>query len=125
MSFARENITAMSIPIKSAMIDTTSYTPTSGSDIYISRIVKNLLDDNEIINISQAHRLMKEQFSRDENIANINRKLTETSNNELTISVDFGTKTSWESSLVTRLNEIPHIITLVKVHNVLLKHNWH
>lgn len=108
MSFARENITAKSIPIKSAMIDTTSYTPTSGSDIYISRIVKNLLDDNEIINISQAHRLMKEQFSRDENIANINRKLTETSNNELTISVDFGTKTSWESSLVTQLNEIPY-----------------
>ena len=35
MSFARENITARSIPIKSAMIDTTSYTPTSGSDIYI------------------------------------------------------------------------------------------
>lgn len=108
MSFARENITARSIPIKSAMIDTTSYTPTSGSDIYISRIVKNLLDDNEIINISQAHRLMKEQFSRDENIANINKKLTETSNSELTISVDFGTKTSWESSLVTQLNEIPY-----------------
>lgn len=106
--FARENITARSIPIKSAMIDTTSYTPTSGSDIYISRIVKNLLDDNEIINISQAHRLMKEQFSRDENIANINRKLTETSNNELTISVDFGTKNSWESSLVTQLDEIPY-----------------
>lgn len=108
MSFARENITTRSIPIKSAMIDTTSYTPTSGSDIYISRIVKNLLDDNEIINISQAHRLMKEQFSRDENIANINRKLTETSNNELTISVDFGTKNSWESSLVTQLDEIPY-----------------
>lgn len=108
MSFARENITTRSIPVKSAMIDTTSYTPTNGSDIYISRIVKNLLDDSEVINISQAHRLMKEQFSRDENIANINRKLTETSNNELTISVDFGTKTSWESSLVTQLNEIPY-----------------
>ncbi|MCC9859130.1 AAA family ATPase, partial [Streptococcus agalactiae] len=68
MSFARENITTRSIPVKSAMIDTTSYTPTNGSDIYISRIVKNLLDDSEVINISQAHRLMKEQFSRDENI---------------------------------------------------------
>lgn len=108
MSFARENITTRSIPIKSAMIDTTSYTPTNGSDIYISRIVKNLLDDNDLVNLSQAHRLMKEKFSRDSNIMNINRKLTETSNNELTISVDFGTKTSWESSLVTQLNEIPY-----------------
>ena len=108
ISFARENISARSIPIKSAMIDTTSYSPMSGSDIYISRIVKNLLEDNEIINISQAHRLMKEQFSRDENIVNINKKLTETSNRKLTISVDFGTKTSWESTLIAQLNNIPY-----------------
>lgn len=108
MSFARENITTRSIPIKSAMIDTTSYTPINGSDIYISRIVKNLLDDNDLVNLSQAHRLMKENFSKDSSIMNINRKLTETSNSELTISVDFGTKTSWESSLVTQLNEIPY-----------------
>lgn len=108
MSFSRENITTRSVPIKSAMIDATTYTPTNGSDIYISRIVKNLLDDNELINISQAHRLMKEKFSRDSNIMNINRKLTETSNNKLTISVDFGAKNTWESSLVTQLNEIPY-----------------
>ncbi|WP_024822616.1 ATP-dependent nuclease [Aminobacterium mobile] len=107
-SFARENITARSIPVKSAMIYTTSYTPNSGSDIYISRIVKNLLDDDEIIGISQAHRLMKEQFSKDESVANINKKLAETSNKELSISVDFGTKNSWESSLVTQLDDIPY-----------------
>lgn len=51
-SFARENITSRSIPVKSAMIDTTTYTPISGSDIYISRIVKNFLEDDEIISIS-------------------------------------------------------------------------
>ena len=108
MSFARENITARSVPIKSAIIDTTSYTPTSGSDLYISRIVKNLLDDNEIIDISQAHRLIKEQFSRDDNIANINKKLSKSSNSKLSISVDFGPKNSWENSLITQLNEIPY-----------------
>lgn len=108
MSFARENITSRRIPIKSAIIDTTSSTSISGSDIYISRIVKNILDENDIINISQAYRMMKEKFSQDKSIAFINDKLTKSSNNNLSIAVDFGTKNSWESSLVTHLNNIPY-----------------
>ena len=58
--------------------------------------------------ISQAHRLMKEQFSKDESVVNINKKLAKTSSKKLSISVDFGTKNSWESSLVTQLNDIPY-----------------
>lgn len=107
-SFARENMTSRSIPVKSAMVDTTSYTPTSGSDIYISRIVKNLLENDEIVGISQAHRLMKEQFAKDKSVSVINKKLAEASNKELTISVDFGSKNSWEYSLITNLNDIPY-----------------
>ena len=107
-SFARENITYRSIPIKSAMIDTTSYTPISGSDVYISRIVRNLLDENEIVSVTQAHRMMKERFSEDPSIVSINQKLAETSNQDLSISVDFGTRNSWENSLVTQLSNIPY-----------------
>lgn len=107
-SFARENITSRSIPIKSAMIDTTSYTPISGSDFYISRIVRNILDENEIVSVTQAHRMMKEKFSEDPSIVSINQKLAETSNQDLSISVDFGTRNSWENSLVTQLNNIPY-----------------
>ena len=101
-------MTSRSIPVKSAMVDTTSYTPTSGSDIYISRIVKNLLENDEIVGISQAHRLMKEQFAKDKSVSAINKKLAEASNKELTISVDFGSKNSWEYSLITNLNDIPY-----------------
>ena len=107
-SFARENITSRSIPVKSAMIDTTSYTPISGSDFYISRIVKNILNENEIVSVTQAHRMMKEKFSEDPSIVSINQKLAETSNQDLSISVDFGTRNSWENSLVTQLNNIPY-----------------
>lgn len=107
-SFARENITSRSIPVKSAMIDTTSYTPISGSDFYISRIVRNILDENEIVSVTQAHRMMKEKFSEDPSIVSINQKLAETSNQDLSISVDFGTRNSWENSLVTQLNNIPY-----------------
>ena len=107
-SFARENITYKSIPVKSAMIDTTSYTPTNGSDIYISRIVKNILENNEIIDISQAYRLMKDSFSSDKSISAINKKLTGTSDKNISISVDFGNKNSWEYSLITNLDDIPY-----------------
>lgn len=107
-SFARENITSRSISVKSAMIDTTSYTPISGSDFYISRIVRNILDENEIVSVTQAHRMMKEKFSEDPSIVSINQKLAETSNQDLSISVDFGTRNSWENSLVTQLNNIPY-----------------
>lgn len=107
-SFARENITSISIPIKSAMIDTISYTPISSSDIYINRIVRNILNENEIVNVTQAHRMMKEKFSQDPSIISINQKLAETSDRDLSISVDFGTRDYWENSLVTQLNNIPY-----------------
>ena len=79
MSFSRENITTRSIPIKSAMIDTNSYTSNVGTDIYISRILKNILEEREIVNISQSHRIMKESFSRNSAIENINEKIKEIS----------------------------------------------
>lgn len=108
ISFARENITPRNIPVKSALIDTTSYTPINGSDIYISRIIKNLLEENEIIDVSQAHRLMKDTFSKNKGIESINKKLTNSIQNELTIGVDFGTRNSWENSLVTKLSGVPY-----------------
>ncbi|HDH50279.1 MAG TPA: hypothetical protein ENH04_02630 [Nitrospirae bacterium] len=39
-SFARDTITAKSIPLKSALIDSSSYRYRSGSDVYISQIIR-------------------------------------------------------------------------------------
>jgi putative ATP-dependent endonuclease of OLD family len=61
-SCAREAITAKSIPIKSAFIDSSSNRYQNGSDIYISRIVKDFLASEDIVNISQEHRKMKDFF---------------------------------------------------------------
>ena len=108
MSFSRENITTRSMPIKSAMIDTNSYTSNVGTDIYISRILKNILEEREIVNISQSHRIMKESFSRNSAIEDINKKLKGISKHDLKLSVDFGNKNSWESSLATQLNGVPY-----------------
>ena len=107
-SFARENITLRSLPEKSALIDSTSYTPISGSDIYISRIIKNILEENEIVKIAQVHRIMKENFSKESVVMGINQKLEDIANEKVTISVDLGNKNSWESFLITELDDIPY-----------------
>ena len=61
-SFARETITSRSIPIKSALIDSARARVLNGSDVYISRIIRENLEDKERVEISQAHREMKEAF---------------------------------------------------------------
>lgn len=75
-TFARdEGVTPRTIPIKSALIDSASHKLQNGSDVYISRIVKEFLDSNEIVEISQAHRKMKEFFMGEDAIKKINEKI--------------------------------------------------
>jgi putative ATP-dependent endonuclease of OLD family len=110
-SFARdENITPRTIPIKSALIDSASNKFQNGSDIYISRIVKEFLDSNEIVEISQAHRKMKEFFMSEEAIKKINDKIktaAKISEKKIELSVELSSKNAWESSLMTYLEDIP------------------
>lgn len=109
-SFSRQMITIRSIPIKSAMIDSSSYRYQNGSDVYISRIVKDLLSAEEVTAVAQAHRNMKETFIGDDSIKVINERISKASSiidGEVSLSVDLGTKNAWENSLVTQLNDIP------------------
>lgn len=130
-SCARENITARSIPIKSALIDSSSNRYQNGSDIYISRIVKDFLEPEDIVSISQAHRKMKDVFMDDTAIQNINTKIktaTKISSKDVKLSVDLSSKNAWEGSLMTYFDNIPfHHIgkgeqSIVKT-NLALSHN--
>ena len=109
-SFARENITARSIPIKSAMIDSSSNRYRNGSDIYISRIVRDNLEPGDIVDISQAHRKMRENFMRDISIQAINDKIKQSvkiSDKKVELSVELLSKNAWENSLMTYLDDVP------------------
>lgn len=109
-SFARELITSRSIPIKCAYIDSTSARFQNGSDVYISRIVKDLLSPEEIISVSQSHRQMKEVFMEAPAIDAINKKITVASkitDKSIKISVELSAKNAWESGLMTYLNDVP------------------
>ncbi|MBI2420341.1 MAG: AAA family ATPase, partial [Ignavibacteriales bacterium] len=109
-SCAREYITARSIPIKSALIDSSSQRYQNGSDIYISRIIRDYLEDKEIIDISQAYRKMKDQFMGEAAIKAINDKIntaTKISDKNVKLSVDLSSKNAWETSLMTYLDDVP------------------
>ena len=91
-SCAREPITTRSVRklIKVALIDSASNKYQNGSDIYISRIIRNDLVDNERVQLSQAYRKMKESFMADASVQAINKKISTNSKiteKELSISV--------------------------------------
>lgn len=105
-----ESISPRAIPIKSALIDSSSNKLQNGSDIYISRIIKEFLDSNEVVEISQAHRKMKEFFMGQEAIKKINEKIktaSKISDKKVELSVELSSKNAWESSLMTYLEDIP------------------
>ena len=109
-SFAREGITVKSIPVKSVLIDSASTRFQNGSDVYISKIIKDDLVEKEIVDLSQAYRKLKEAFMADESVAAINKKITgkaDISTKTVHISVDLSAKNSWETSLMTYLEGIP------------------
>lgn len=109
-SFAREVVTVKSIPVKSVLIDSTSTRFQNGSDVYISKIIKDDLVEKEIVDLSQAYRKLKESFMADKSVEAINNKITgkaDISTKTVNISVDLSAKNSWETSLMTYLEGIP------------------
>lgn len=109
-SFARKGITARNIPIKSALIDSSSTRLQNGSDVYVSRIIRDVLEEKERASISQAHRKLKEAFVADPNLKLINERITQAakiSQKTVSISVDLSSQTAWESSLMTYIDLIP------------------
>jgi putative ATP-dependent endonuclease of OLD family len=109
-SFARELISTRSIPLKSVLIDSSSTRYQNGSDIYISKIIKDDLVEKEIVGLSQAYRKLKEAFMSDKAVVAINSKITgkaDISTKTVSISVDLSAKNSWETSLMTYLEGIP------------------
>ena len=110
-SFARDDrVTPISIPIKSAPIDSSSNRYQDGSDIYISRILKDHLDTATKIKIDQAHRKMKDAFSNDPAIKKVNDLLKDAiniSDKKVELSVDMSSRNAWESTLTTYLNDVP------------------
>lgn len=109
-SFARKALTTRSIPLKSTFIDVGFSKFQNGSDVYISRIIQNVLDTDDKTKVTQAFRKVKELFIKDSSISEINKKLTGISvlsKKRIELNVDLSSKSTWEGSLITQLDNIP------------------
>lgn len=110
-SFSRDGITSRNIPIKSVLIDSSTHRYNNGSDIYISRIIKNNLNEEQRADISQAFRKLKETFMSDDSIKAINKQVENnakiSTSKKVEISVDLSTRDAWETTLMTYLDGVP------------------
>jgi len=108
-SFSREGIIPKSIPIKSATVDSSISRYQNGSDIYVSRIIQEILSDEQRVEIAQAHRKLRDSFAQDQAIIDVNQMLQqqEISNKSIELSVELSTASAWETSLSTYLDNIP------------------
>lgn len=109
-SFARKHVISRIIPIKSILIDSSTSNFKNGSDIYLSKIIKDGLDKNEHIGLAQAYRKLKQSFNEDQNIVDLNSKISghiSISDKQLSITVDLSSNNSWDSQLTTNFNNVP------------------
>lgn len=108
-SFANNAITARSLPIWISYIDATTIRLQSGTDYYIQNIISEGLEAKEKVALAVAYRKLKEQFSSEESIKNINQNLSKgaITAKSLSIAIDISQKSNWENNLIPHLDELP------------------
>lgn len=103
-------MTTRSIPIKSVLIDTSDSNLRNSSDNCISKIIKEKLEEEEIIDISQTYRNVRDQFINSQTIIDINNRLSEEDHlmgNKIQMDVEMLNKNQWEKAIITKINSIP------------------
>lgn len=109
-SFADQDITSRSIPIKPNTIDSSGTKYTNGSDYYISKIISNRLEKSEQIALMQAFRDLKETFKNGGGLTDINKKIAQDSTisgKNVSVSINTTEMNAWENILMTYFDEIP------------------
>lgn len=109
-SFSFDSLIPRQIPLKSSFINSSENRFSNGSDIYLSRIIKDSLEDEQKIDLAQCYRRMVEIFAGEDAVKAINNKIaeqTEISSKPIELSVEITSTTAWEKILTTYLDRIP------------------
>lgn len=111
-TFGREIITPRKLPVKSALIDSSSNRYNNGSDIYINHIIKNHLDTSEKNGLTQAHRKLQTTFVVEDAVVKVNNVIKAISKKKdkdkvVSLSVDLSSRNAWENSILTYVEDIP------------------
>ncbi|WP_430735492.1 ATP-dependent nuclease [Halodesulfovibrio aestuarii] len=109
-SFARQKVTTRTIPVKTAFINSAAAKYSNGTDIYLSKIIKNALEDSEKVSLSQSYRELIHNFDDNKAVSDIGDKFSkqvELSKKKVRLSADTGSANGWEDLLTIFLDDIP------------------
>jgi len=115
-SFAHNPITAHSVPVNSTFIDTSPlFRTSSGADRYILKIISDVLEPKQRVDLSLVYRKMKDVFLEEDGVKRINEYLAtkkgDITDKELSVSMDISSRSTWETSLTPHLDDIPFLLT--------------
>lgn len=114
-SFADNDITARSVPIKPSFIDASTIRNNVAANRYVVDIVRDSLSRGQKVDLALSYRLMKDAFMDDAKVKVINDALAgkkgDITDKVLSIALDTSSRSSWEMGVMPQLDEIP--ITLV------------
>jgi putative ATP-dependent endonuclease of OLD family len=110
--FGGTSVTSRSVNTIASLIDATSIRLQSGADRYLQQIINEQLEPVERVELARTYRSLREQFSGNASIETINTKLAgshdEVSDKTLTLAIDISQRTSWETSLIPHLDDLPY-----------------
>jgi putative ATP-dependent endonuclease of the OLD family len=111
LAFSGGAITARSVPVRASLIDASAIRVHSGIDQHLQQALQAYLDPSERVELSRQYRSLKEEFSNKAPVQAINTKLqsasASVSTRALTMALDLSQRSTWETSIVAHLDDIP------------------
>ena len=110
-SFADNSVATKNLPFRAKIIDTSLSRGHLGPNKYISRIISDVLEDDQRLMLSTAYRKLKHSFMGEDGIKKINAHLAEkkgdVTTKTLTVAMDMSARSTWDSSIIAHLDDIP------------------
>jgi putative ATP-dependent endonuclease of the OLD family len=110
-SFADNFITSRGVPLNITFIDTSMLKVVSGAERYMSKIINDVLERKQRVDLALIYRKMKDVFLGQAGVKSINNYLDtkkgDITDKKLSVSLDVSSRSTWESSLTPHLDDIP------------------
>lgn len=110
-AFNGNGVSPRKLELAASMIDSSKIQLRSGADYYLQEVLKDALTQTERLELARAFRTAQEKFSEHQGVKNLNDTLKERkdeiTDKELTMAVDTGGRSAWESGLTPHLDYLP------------------
>ncbi len=110
-SFADNEITARTIPIKPAFIDASTIRNNAAASRYIADIMRDSLSKGQKVDLALSYRMMKDAFMDNDKVKAVNEALAkkkgDISDKALSVSLDTSSRANWETGVMPHLDDVP------------------